>query len=932
MEEEMKRIITLLMSLLIVLTMSFSNINVRAAENEYTILYQKFNRETLAKGLEYENRKMITTVGGLNVHILKVDTTNPDLTFKVLDSTTSVGKRESLTDLLKNSGALAAVNADFFDMGSTYGSSVGAFTRNNSVVNVGNGFNVANKQFYSFGVNANALGTNTDMFIKALTSYVSFKNNGVVNMTIAAHNKMTGFDFPIIMDADYIKNTIEIDTRLKTVVKIVVNDGFITYISKPGENITLPNKENGFAVLLTEKAYLKVKDKYAVGQTASMSVSTSFDLSRLETLVGGGGLILENGSIAIGKGEVIGGRQPRTAIAYNQDKTKAFLVVVDGRGESVGVTHEEFAVVLREIGAYTAMYFDGGGSSTMAIEPFYANAPKVYNDISGTQQRTIANALAVVNNAIVGAPTSAKIYISDTKIFNGFPVNVSAGLCDVNQNKVKTSSAPYWSVSGVRGEVKDGKLYVYEKGIGKLNVTLNGITTSVDIIGVGDPIGLLVNDGFNTSVGNKTKLNISLISAEGYTKDIIASAKLTCSDTTLGSISDGYFTAKKEGTLVITVTYKDFKSYIMIGIGNMITKVEPFEATSIFEYTLEKTAGVLYLGDKTITTDVKYEGNSSLKLDYSFSNIASINDKVSFKFNRFKAASRISYISIWAKADNLNNELFLKITDALGQQFSISMGKLSGSEWKFFKADIPATAMYPLMIEEMYVAGNGNNNGALSTLYFDHLCMVGPKGVLNANSINQVDSKMTNLATAPKGLIDIALFGNLVEGGVEQQKDLVSKMNQADIKIYGNKTNFIDSTDLNTYVWSDTSKYYQRNDVVLLTLSLKTGALYKGNTMQLVMLELLPALTGKNVIVYCDKNPLETESAIEKEILEYLFSKLADAKNAFIVYKSESTTSIKMINGIRYVGIDSYMAGEVANQNKALFIRLYENDFAYEIR
>lgn len=928
----MKKILTILLTVTIILTSVTVRYDVNAQQSNYEIKYQKFYRETLAKGLEYENRKMITSAGGLNVHTLKVDTTNKDLSFKVLDSQSSVGKRDTLTNLLKESNAIAAVNADFFDMGSNYGPAVGAFTRNGKLTNVGNGFNANNNKFYSFGVNTNGMGTNTDMFLKAVISYVSFTNNGVVNMTIAAHNKMANFDYPIIMDSDYIKNTTEIDSRIKDVVKIVVKDGVITHISQPGENITLPNKENGFIVLLRKAAFDKVKDKYTVGQTASMSISTNLDLTKLDVLVGGGGLVLEKGSLAIGKGEVIKGRQPRTAVGYNSDKTKGFLVVVDGRGESIGVTHEEFAVVLKELGLYDAMYFDGGGSSTMVLEPFYVNTPQVINNISVSKERPIANGLGIVNNAVVGTATNLKINASETKVFDGYPVTVSAGLSDANNNKVYSKIAPIWTVSGVRGEVIGDKLHIYEKGQGKLTVSLGGLTTSIDIIGVGKPISLLVNDGFNTTVGNRTKINVAIISEDGYTKDVMASANLVVSDPTLGTISDGYFTAKKDGTLVITVTYQEFKTYIMIGVGNMISKIEQFEGSSIFDYTIEKTDNALFVGDKSLSSEVKYEGKSSLKLEYVFSNYAGIQDRVALKFNRFKVVSRISYVSTWVKGDNSNNELFLKVRDSLGQQYDISMGRMNNTDWKFYNAVIPSTALYPLVVEEMYLAGNGNNNTELATIYIDHLCTVGPKGVVNANMIKQNDPKQRKLSESPQGIIDIAIFGNLVNNGVEQQIELINKMNQANIKIYGNDTNFINSDDSNTYVWTDETKYYQRDNTVILTLSLKSGALYKGNTMQLVMLDLMPKLTGKNVIIYCDKNPLETESAIEKEILEYLFSNIANAKNAFVVYKSESTTSIKQINGIRYVGIDSFMAGEVASQNKALFIRLYQDDFIFEIR
>ena len=72
---------------------------------------------------------------------------------------------------------------------------------------------------------------------------------------------------------------------------------------------------------------------------------------------------------------------PRTAIAVNQQSTKLWMVVVDGRqaGYSEGVTLAELGAFLIELGADSALNLDGGGSSTLVIEnaagPSVLNAP-----------------------------------------------------------------------------------------------------------------------------------------------------------------------------------------------------------------------------------------------------------------------------------------------------------------------------------------------------------------------------------------------------------------------------------------------------------------------------------------------------------------------------------------------------------------------------
>jgi exopolysaccharide biosynthesis protein len=64
-----------------------------------------------------------------------------------------------------------------------------------------------------------------------------------------------------------------------------------------------------------------------------------------------------------------GNLHPRTAVAVNQDRTRLWLIVIDGRQKnySEGVTLSELADIALEIGAYEALNLDGGGSTTMVM-------------------------------------------------------------------------------------------------------------------------------------------------------------------------------------------------------------------------------------------------------------------------------------------------------------------------------------------------------------------------------------------------------------------------------------------------------------------------------------------------------------------------------------------------------------------------------------
>lgn len=84
-------------------------------------------------------------------------------------------------------------------------------------------------------------------------------------------------------------------------------------------------------------------------------------------------------------------RHPRTALGINADKTKMWLVVIDGRATNrIGMTCDEMSALFTSLGAYDAVNLDGGGSSSMWL----ANGGVVNYPSDGTQ-RVVANHLAV---------------------------------------------------------------------------------------------------------------------------------------------------------------------------------------------------------------------------------------------------------------------------------------------------------------------------------------------------------------------------------------------------------------------------------------------------------------------------------------------------------------------------------------------------------
>ncbi len=88
-------------------------------------------------------------------------------------------------------------------------------------------------------------------------------------------------------------------------------------------------------------------------------------------------------------------RHPRTAVGYDPEARRLWVVVVDGRqgSYSLGMTLAEMTAALSATGAAEALNLDGGGSSVMVARGRVISRP---SDDDG--ERAVRNALAVVSD------------------------------------------------------------------------------------------------------------------------------------------------------------------------------------------------------------------------------------------------------------------------------------------------------------------------------------------------------------------------------------------------------------------------------------------------------------------------------------------------------------------------------------------------------
>lgn len=131
-------------------------------------------------------------------------------------------------------------------------------------------------------------------------------------------------------------------------------------------------------------------------------VPTKSDGKKFDSLfvgIGGGPMLIKNDQINItydqevfwGSGVGKTNQDPRTAVGYTNDN-HVIMFVADGRSNlSYGVSMDELAAIMKNLGCVEAINLDGGGSTQMAV------GNQVINDPSDGTERPLVTILAVTH-------------------------------------------------------------------------------------------------------------------------------------------------------------------------------------------------------------------------------------------------------------------------------------------------------------------------------------------------------------------------------------------------------------------------------------------------------------------------------------------------------------------------------------------------------
>lgn len=334
-------------------------------------LDQKYE-EQIAPGVKYTSLLRGMPAGPISAHIVDLSPT-ANYMMKPILSNDAISGLERLCSMAERNKAIAAVNSSYFALN---GEILGLLKIDGEIAST------------SF-VDRTALGIlpggKTLMDVVNYKGSVTLPDGRMIAITGVNHERGTNdlilynnyFDSMTSTNAfgtDYILNSDKI---------VAINHG----------NAGIPP---GGVVLSAhgtmEKALLGLK----VGDSIKIRQTLGEEWDKTTDVIGAGPRLVKNGTVVVTSKEeefpadIANGRAPRTAVGVTKEG-HFILFVVDGRQQaSIGMSLQELAQMMQELGCIDAMNLDGGGSSEMVING------KAVNDPSDGRERSVGGALMLV--------------------------------------------------------------------------------------------------------------------------------------------------------------------------------------------------------------------------------------------------------------------------------------------------------------------------------------------------------------------------------------------------------------------------------------------------------------------------------------------------------------------------------------------------------
>ena len=689
--------------------------------------------------------------GKAKVHVIAIDMTNPYVSLNAMTGGGTVPGKTAVGNMVKETGAVAGVNADYFDMSSSQAVPFGFHITGGELLKSARKLD----GMYMFGITSSRLPV-IDRFTMqgsvVAANGAKFELSGINEAAYWGQDGSASHANALYMYTSSWTAEERPGNSGTTPTEALVVDNVVVQVSDKAPLPVQP-PENGYILRGHGQAAQFILDNLLPGTpvTASYFIKSetsgmTYSANDWSMMIGGHTILVDGGAPAAFSRNVSSlspnADRARTAIGYSQDKTTVYLVTVEKSGSSAGATLAELQQILVMLGVWRGINLDGGGSTTMIARPLGEFSTKLAHATedggAGTYQRPVVNGIGVYTSAPQGKLLG--IAISGKQVlFIGEQADYALKAYDEYYNPVDPAGmSAVWSLDNPElGKLTGNALQAARPGTGTLTVKSGSVSEklALEVIGEAQIVRMTI-DAPQTELapGASIRVPVSVELADGRKLAVPAASVKWEFRGFAGTAQDGVIRidAVKEGvkTGYAIARYDGYSTLLTLKAGSAQQLFEDFE-NAAFPIAPSQVPAEVTAGTELVYGLPGRDNSTALRLQYDFSTSAEDRTKAAYAmFNGqgVELPGQPTGLSVELYGDDSGHMVRAMITDAEGKDHLVDLAKsLDWYGWRTVTADLAAYPLvYPVKLKSLYVASPQQGQAdrpAAGEVYFDDIVL-----------------------------------------------------------------------------------------------------------------------------------------------------------------------------------------------------------------
>lgn len=464
-----------------------------------------------------------TSNGNVVINVIEIDLNNPNIKVGSILGAGQFTKRLNVSAMAENTGAVAAVNGDFYNTQGE-GVPVGTMVIDTRLASS----SPILQNIFSFGISIDG---------KAYIEQFSFSGKVIapngVGFQLSGLNKTVYLEEPTGANSHVNKLHLYNDlwggkTRgdgsFTTPTEMLLKDGKVVEIL-PGKYFDYAVPEEMYILRGHGDAAKFLTNNFRSGDIIDIQYSIEPDRN-WSMMIGGHALLVNDGkAIPYSRNTTsLDGIRARTAVGISKNQKTLYLVGIERKTPiSVGLNLTDLSKFIEKIGVWKAMNLDGGGSTTMVSRPLGEWKTEKVFETEQTIERLVVNAIGIYSIAPQGQLNGLLIdgkrlvLINETVKYSIKGFDEYYNPVDLNNISVK------WNETDGLGILQQNMFLANKPGRTEITASINSIDIKipVQVVSKNDIDRMVLTISSNATIsGSQRHLDLEMITKSGESRQV----------------------------------------------------------------------------------------------------------------------------------------------------------------------------------------------------------------------------------------------------------------------------------------------------------------------------------------------------------------------------------------------------------------------------